>query len=90
MKCLIERMELMLQEKGEKWSGKVKTKWHPPEGTFTKSASEIASVLKSGSDSLKQAVSRLNFYINRAGGNLSSERMKELEKVKDLLRKAFK
>jgi Protein of unknown function (DUF3175) len=27
----------------------------------------------------------LNFYINRAGGNLSEERKAELEKAKDLL-----
>jgi hypothetical protein len=51
----------------EKWSADVKTKWTPPEGFFTKSAKEIASGLKAASDSLKQAVSRANFYYNRSG-----------------------
>lgn len=72
-------------EEDEKWSGDVKTKWHPKEGFFDRSATEIASGLKSASDDLKQAMSRLNFYINRAGDNLSSEDKSRLELAKDKL-----
>ena len=71
------------------WSGSVVTKWHPPEGFFTKSASEIASGLKSSSDSLGQAMSRLDFYINRAGDNLSGKQKVELEKAKTILHSLY-
>lgn len=37
----------------------------------------------------RSAMSMLNFYINRAGTNLSAERKETLEKAKDELRKAF-
>jgi len=67
------------------WSGDVKTKWHPPEGFFEQSAEKIAEGLKAASDSLAQAMDRLNFYINRAGTNLSEERKATLEKAKKIL-----
>ena len=69
-------------EKKDLWSADVKTKWHPPEGFFEQSAEEIAKGLKEASDSLSQAMDRLNFYINRAGANLSEERKLVLEKAK--------
>lgn len=72
-----------------KWSGDVKEKWHPPEGFFTKSASAIALGLKDASKDLKQAMSRLNFYINRAGSNLSDEDHKRLELAKTKLHKMY-
>jgi hypothetical protein len=34
-------------------------------------------------------MSMLNFYINRAGKNLSESRLKTLERAKDKLREAF-
>lgn len=37
----------------------------------------------------QSAMSMLNFYINRAGGNLPEARKKVLEKAKDELRSAF-
>jgi len=67
------------------WSADVETKWHPPEGFFEQSAEQIAKGLKDASDSLKQAMSRLDFYINRAGDNLSDERKLALEKAKKIL-----
>ena len=76
-------------EKIEKWSGKVKTKYEPPEGLFTKDAETIASQLAKDSTDLQQAMSRLNFYINRVGTNLSPDRKSTLENVKELLRKKF-
>jgi hypothetical protein len=73
--------------KADKWSGDVKTKKHPPEGLFKDgSADEIASWLKKSHKGDKgKASSSLNFYINRAGKNLSSERRKVLESVKGKL-----
>lgn len=59
----------VLSEKN--WSDQVKTTWEPPEGFFTQSAPKIAAGLKSASKDLQQAMSRLNFYINRAGHNLN-------------------
>jgi len=69
----------------EKWSADVKTKWTPPEDFFTQSADKIASGLKAASDDLKTAMGRLNFYINRAGDNLSDEDKKKLELAKKKL-----
>jgi len=68
------------------WSPEVKTKWTPPAGLFTKSAEEIVKVLKEQSEDEATAMRRLNFYINRAGKNLSEERRDELEKAKELLK----
>lgn len=73
----------------EKWSGEVTTHWHPKEGFFTQSAEKIASGLAKNSKDLKQAMSRLNFYINRAGKNLTSEDKARLELAKTKLRKKF-
>lgn len=62
----------------------------PPAGLFTKGPRIIAQKLKADSDSLKQAMSRLNFYINRAGGNLSVKRRDVLESAKEHLRNLYK
>ena len=62
-----------------------KTKWHPPEGFFEKSADAIAKGLKSASKDLKQAMSRLTFYINRGGSNLSADDKARLENAKEKL-----
>lgn len=82
-------LEGMLNEKAKKWSGKVEEKWHPEEGFFLQSATKIASGLKRASKNLKQAMSRLNFYINRSGSNLSSEDKERLELTKEKLRKLY-
>lgn len=71
------------------WSAAVKTKWSPPPGLFTKGKTEIARVLAQQSDSLKQAMARLNFYINRAGKNLPPKQRKTLEMTKEVLRQMF-
>lgn len=60
-----------------------------PEGFFKGSPSSIASGLKAKSKDLKQAMSRLNFYINRSGKNLSSQDKNNLEQAKDALRKLY-
>lgn len=71
------------------WSGDVKTKWHPEEGFFKKGADAIASGLKSASSGLKQAMGRLNFYINRAGSGLSTEDKSRLEGAKKKLQALY-
>lgn len=78
-----------LKKFNENWSADVETKWSPKEGIFTKSAEKIASYLKKESDSLKQAMSRLNFYINRGGKKLSSDDKTRLENAKDKLHKLY-
>lgn len=80
----------MEEDKKNLWSGDVKTHWHPPEGFFEQSARQIAEGLKSASDSLAQAMERLNFYINRGGSKLSDEAKKRLEDAKNLLDDLYK
>lgn len=85
-----------IQQNGEvlmttkkKWSAEVDTdSTHPDEGLFNKSASAVAKALASKKVSPKGPASgmrMLNFYINRAGKNLSEERHAELEKAKEKL-----
>ncbi len=64
----------------KKWSGKVATKWKPEEGLFTKKAGAIVAALMAAPGGAKKAMSRLNFFINRAGEKL--ENKEELEKAK--------
>lgn len=78
-----------MAEEKNLWSGDVKTHWHPPEGFFEQSSEKIADGLKSASDGLAQAMDRLDFYINRAGSNLSSDAKSRLEKVKEILHRLY-
>ena len=68
------------------------------ESVFKKrSARQIAESLKRSAEAskrrkgtpLQSAMSMLNFYINRAGKNLSASRKRTLEKAKDELRELF-
>jgi tRNA(adenine34) deaminase len=81
----VPAQELRMTTK-KKWSAKVDTdSTHPDEGLFNKNASAIAKALASKKVSPKGPASgmrMLNFYINRAGKNLSTERHAELEKAK--------
>lgn len=80
----------IISESTDKWSGEVKTKKHPKEGVFAEgSAKEISSWCISSHKSLKSAMSALNFYINRAGENLSDERLQVLEQAKKLIQEHF-
>lgn len=73
------------------WSGDVKTKKHPPEGLFASgSAEKITKWLVSSHKDLKSASSALNFYINRAGKDLSAERKAVLNSVKTKLTDHYK
>lgn len=76
----------ILELLSEKKLSDVKAKKHPPEGLFAEgNAAEIASWLKKNHDDLKGAMSALNFYVNRAGKDLSAERRSTLEQAKKLL-----
>lgn len=75
-------------KKNNLWSREVKAKWHPEKGFFEQPAEKIAKGLKDASDSHAQAIDRLNFYINRAGKNLSIDDKDNLENAKKYLRRA--
>ena len=72
-----------------RWSYKVDTdSTHPDHGLFLQSAPKIAKELATKRVSPKGPASgmrMLNFYINRAGKNLSKGRIATLERAKDLL-----
>jgi tRNA(adenine34) deaminase len=72
-----------------KWSAAVTTdSTHPRAGLFNKSAGTIARELASRKVSPKgpsSGMRMLTFYINRAGKNLSANRLKVLENAKKLL-----
>jgi tRNA(adenine34) deaminase len=72
-----------------KWSASVTTdSTHPHEGLFKEDAQTIADELFSRKVSPKGPASgmrMLNFYINRAGHNLTEERHKVLEDAKQIL-----
>ena len=70
----------VIKEADKKWSGDVETKYTPPEGTFTKSSAEIAdTVLKGHNGDKGSAIKSINFYINRAGKNLSDADVKRIK-----------
>jgi len=75
--------------KTNRWSGQVKTvSTFPPPGLFTRDAETIAKSLASKKVSPKgpgSGMRMLNFFINRAGKNLSGKRRSELEKARALL-----
>jgi hypothetical protein len=52
----------------QQWTGNIDTKYSPPEGTFKKSAEEIAKIIKKDAVDYKQAISRINFYYSRSEG----------------------
>jgi len=93
----------MVKKKNKKknWSGRV-TEYSDAldleEGVFTwKDPKRIAKSLKKSAEAssrrkaklLQSAMSMLNFYINRAGKNLSASQKKILEQAKVELRKQF-
>jgi hypothetical protein len=85
----------------DRWSGEVTRKSDAldlEEGVFSKKTPRaVALSLKRSAEAstrrkgtpFQSAMSMLNFYINRAGKNLSDERRAVLEQAKDELRKAF-
>jgi len=72
-----------------RWSKAVHTEsTFPPPGTFTKPAKQVADMMAKKSVSPKgigSAIKMIQFFINRAGSKLTSNRKHELEKAKKLL-----
>jgi hypothetical protein len=72
-----------------KWSAGVDTEsTYPQEGLFKKDAATIARSLASKEVSPKgpgSGMRMLTFYVNRAGKNLPQNRLKVLDRAKDLL-----
>ncbi len=73
----------------KKWSHKVKTvSTFPPKDTFNKDAQSVARIMASKKVSPKgigSGIRMIQFYINRAGKNLSAAQKRELEKAKKIL-----
>jgi hypothetical protein len=71
------------------WSHKVKTvSTAPPEGTFLKDAQTIARIMadkKVSPKGIGSGIRMIQFFINRAGKDLSAARKRELEKAKRIL-----
>lgn len=80
----------LLELTEKKWSASVETSCSPKEGFFTQSASKIASGLKANSRDLRQAMGRLNFFINRAGKKLGADDRARLESAKTQLHNLYK
>jgi len=90
-----------MTKSGEKWSADVTAHDHPFDlepGLFANSsAQEIAAALKKSAedparhsdDPYRTAMSMLDFYVNRAGANLSAEERAKLDEAKSALRQAF-
>ena len=78
----------------KKWSRNVTTdSTHPPEGLFTKDPETIARSLASKKVSPKgpgSGMRMLNFFINRAGKNLSTSEKSKLHRTKELLSERVK
>src|SRR5919108_3780322 len=72
-----------------KWVRTVSTdSTHPPPGTFTGSASEIARTMARKDVSprgLGSGIRMIQYFLNRGGKNLSSRRRAELERAKRIL-----
>jgi hypothetical protein len=88
-------------QKQDKWSKEVTDNDHPfalPPGVFKSADPDvIAAALQHSAedprrgshDAFRTAMSMLDFYINRAGSNLSTADRSALEKAKVALRKRF-
>src|SRR5215510_7255504 len=75
----------------KKWVRTVTTdSTHPPRGTFTGSAEDIARTMARKDVSpggLSSAIKMIQYFINRGGKNVSASRRAELERAKRLLQK---
>jgi hypothetical protein len=80
--------------KPKKWVRNVKTvSTDPPKDLFTKDAQTIARTMAKKSVSPKgigSGIRMIQYFINRAGKNLSVSRKRELEKAKKILQKREK
>ncbi len=75
-------------KKSKLWSHAVVTHWKPSASLFAHGSPEkiAREVLKGHSGLLAPSVSTINFYVNRAGSNLSSAAKKRCKKALELVR----
>jgi len=90
-----------MPDKSDKWSNSVTEHDHPlalPPGVFKSNDPDtIAAALqrsaedpqRASEDPFRSAMSMLDFYMNRAGRNLSAKEREALENAKTSLRKRF-
>ncbi len=80
--------------KQKKWVREVTTdSTHPPSDLFTKDADTIAQTMASKKVSPKglgSGIRMIQYFINRAGKNLTADRKSELEKAKRILQEKRK
>jgi len=76
---------------GRKWVRTVKTdSTHPPRGTFSGSATQIARTMARKDVSprgIGSGIRMIQYFINRGGRNLSATRRAELERAKRILQR---
>lgn len=74
-----------------RWVRRVTTdSTHPPRGTFTGSGEQIARTMARKDVSprgLGSGIRMIQYFINRAGKNLSAARRRELERAKRILQR---
>jgi hypothetical protein len=74
-----------------KWVRRVTTdSTHPPPGTFSGSAAEIARTMARKDVSprgISSGIRMIQYFINRGGRNLSASRRAELERAKHILQR---
>lgn len=85
---LLDKMDMLIEKKEEKWSGDVELHYHPRHDAIKKalkkddteeSANEILKALDDDDASPETIVKRITFFINRAGTKLSVEDRRKLE-----------
>ncbi|OGJ21263.1 hypothetical protein A3K73_05405 [Candidatus Pacearchaeota archaeon RBG_13_36_9] len=80
--------------KNKKWVQDITTdSTSPPEGIFTKDAETIARIMARKDVSplgTGSAIRMVQYFINRGGKGLSSERREELEKAKKILQERLR
>lgn len=82
----LEIIELLEQRLSQ-----IEPKLNVPDGLFRDgTAQSIASFFIGASETLQQAMSRLTFFINRAGKNLDPDIKSKVEQAMDIVRAASK
>ncbi|HEY7286897.1 MAG TPA: DUF3175 domain-containing protein [Vicinamibacterales bacterium] len=80
---------MVKRRRQRRWVKTVKTdSTHPPSGTFSGSASQIARKMARKDVSPKglgSAIRMIQYFINRGGRRLSARRRQELERAKRIL-----
>jgi len=85
--------EILQKLHEEQWLNKVKPKWHPPEGTFSKDADPAKSakiICQGHKGDYKSAVASVNFFFNRCGEKCKDWGEKKRKEIINALQKICK